>query len=100
MNDHEKAWQRLVKAARGAPGPTDDAAPFGFATRVAALAFESQRPPVSAFARLSLRAALVACLLALAAVGVNYSAIRAAFADDAAPAGIDDPVEEVVTIAS
>jgi hypothetical protein len=99
MNDSEKAWQRLVAAARKAPRAGDESAPFGFSTRVAALAFEERRPGPSPFARLSLRAAWIACLLALAAVGANYSAIAGALGDEPA-AGSDDPVDEVVSLGS
>jgi hypothetical protein len=99
MSEYDKAWERLVAAARKAPGAGTESAPFGFSTRVAALAFETARPEPSAFARLALRAALVACLLALAAVGVNYPAIEGAFADEP-PVAADDPVAEVVNLAS
>ena len=100
MSDFDKAWERLAAAARKSPGAADDSAPYGFSTRVAALAFEAGRPEPSAFGRLALRAALVACLLALVAVGVNYSAIKGAFADEPSVAAGDDPVSEVVNLAS
>ena len=106
MNTPEKSWQRLVEAARRAPPPQpgDEAAPFGFATRVAALAFGPQQAARSRpiFARLSLRAAAVAGLLAVAAVAANFTAIRGAFDDDpaAASASSDDPVAEVVDMGS
>jgi hypothetical protein len=97
---HEKSWQRLVEAARRAPPAGDEAAPYGFSTRVAALAFEKAPPQASVFGRMALRAAGVACLLALVAVGLNYSAIKGAFEDDAAVAANDDPVAEVVNLGS
>src|SRR5271157_4769268 len=100
MTEFDKAWRRLTEAARRAPGGGDESAPFGFSTRVAALAFESGGREPPAFARLSLRAALVACLLALAAIGVNYSAIRGALAGEPPVAFNDDPVAEVVDTAS
>jgi len=102
MSEFDKQWQKLVAAARQAPDTGDAAAPYGFSTRVAALAFAQGQPAPSIFARLSLRAALVACLLALAAVGANYSAITSAFADEQpAPAATgDDPVGEVINLAS
>jgi hypothetical protein len=100
MNDFDKAWQRLAAAARKAPREGDESAPHGFSTRVAALAFEGRRPGASAFARLSLRAALVACLLAAAAVGMNYSAIVGAFSDEGPGAAADDPVDEVINLGS
>ena len=100
MNNFDQAWRKLVAAARRAPPPADEAAPFGFSTRVAALAFDGARPAPSAFARLSIRAAGVACLLAVVAVVVNFSAITGAFEDEPAAAGGDDPVSEVVNLGS
>jgi hypothetical protein len=67
---------------------------------VAALAFEQAPPQASVFGRMALRAAGVACLLALVAVGLNYSAIKGAFEDDSAVAANDDPVAEVVNLGS
>jgi hypothetical protein len=100
MSPEEKAWLKLVAAARRAPPAGDESAPFGFSTRVAALAFERAEPQVSVFARISLRAAAVAGLLAIAAVAVNYSAIKGAFDDDSAVAAGDDPIAEVVNLGS
>ena len=99
MSPHEKSWQRLVEAARKARPSWDESAPYGFSTRVAALSFEHSRPAPS-FGRLAFRAAGVACLLALVAVGLNYSAITGAFEDDSAVAATDDPVSEVVNLGS
>jgi len=100
MKFDDKAWQRLVAAARRAPPAGDESAPYGFSTRVAALAFE-QRPAGSAlFARMALRAAAVAGLLAVAAVAANFSAIKGAFDEDAPAQAADDPVAEVVDLGS
>jgi hypothetical protein len=98
MNRHEESWKRLVAAARKAPPAGDESAPFGFSTRVAALAFEQGAPSPSLFGRLAIRAAGVALLLAVVAVGLNYSAIAGAFEDDSAVAVNDDPVAEVVNL--
>jgi len=100
MNKFDQAWRRLAAAARRGAPVRDESAPYGFSTRVAALAFAGERQAPSAFARLSLRAALVACLLAVAAVAANYSAISGAFGDDSAVAAADDPVDEVVSLGS
>ena len=102
MKAEDPSWKKLVEAARRAPGvPPDEAAPFGFSTRVAALAFERGRVASSPFARLSIRAAAVAFLLAALAVGVNYSAIVGAFDDQpGATSSGDDPVAEVVSLGS
>jgi hypothetical protein len=102
MNPADKSWQKLVAAARRAPSPSpaDEAAPFGFSTRVAALAFSQQAAPTSAFARFSLKAAAFACVLALGAVAANYSAIKGAFDDPSQLASNDDPIGEVVDMGS
>jgi hypothetical protein len=100
MNDFDKDWQRLVAAARQAPRDGDEAAPFGFSTRVAALAFE-RRPAGSMFGKYSLRAAWIACILAVVAVGANLSAILGAFSDDGGTlAQNDDPVSDVINLDS
>jgi len=97
MNKNEQSLQRLLAAARKAqPAPADESAPYGFSTRVAALAFAQGGRP-SAFARLSLRAALVAGALAVAAVAINFSAIKSAFESDNA-AATDDPIAEVLNL--
>ncbi len=100
MNDFEKTWAKLVAAARQAPGTGAEAAPFGFSTRVAALAFTADSAGPSLFARLSWRAAAAAALLAVAAVAFNFSAITGAFDESAAVAPGDDPVSEVVDLGS
>jgi hypothetical protein len=101
MKPDDRSWQKLVAAARRAAPPGDESAPFGFSTRVAALAFGNRRSPVSEFARLSLRAAAVAGLLAVLAVAANFSAIRGAFDDENAVATTsDDPIAEVVDMGS
>jgi hypothetical protein len=101
MNRYDKAWQKLAAAARRAPDEGDLQAPYGFSTRVAARAFE-QRPASSIFGRVAIRVALVTCLLAVAAVGANYGAIRSTFADDETTVAVssDDPVDEVVNLGS
>lgn len=100
MNKYDKAWQELAAAARRAPAGGDNSAPFGFSTRVAALAFDPGRPSPSIFGRLAPRAAAVACLFAVVAVGVNYSAIKGAFEDEPVVAANDDPIAEVVNLGS
>ena len=100
MNPDETSFQRLLAAARRAPPAGDEAAPFGFSTRVAALAFEQRRRPAPVFGLYSLRAAAVAGLLAVAAVAANFSAIRGAFDDESAVASGDDPIAEVVDLGS
>lgn len=100
MKRYQQSWMRLAEAARRAPEPADDAAPYGFATRVAALGLAAQRPVASVLERLSLRAMGVACLLAALAVAANYSVIRSLFAHDTSATTADDPITDVVNLAS
>lgn len=99
MSMPNHSWERLVAAARNAPLRGDVEAPYGFATRVAALARQAEPMTSSIFGRYSLRALGIASLLALASVAANYSAITSAFSDEPSVAA-DDPVSEVVDIAS
>jgi hypothetical protein len=98
--DPNQPWSRLAAAARRAPDDRDTAAPYGFATRVAALAMAQERVTVSLFERFSLRALGVACLLAFVSVAVNYSALNGIVAEDDTGIVTDDPVAELVDIAS
>jgi len=68
-------WDRLAAAARQVTDDRDATVPYGFATRVAALALGSERRAISLLERFSLRAVMVACALALLSVAVNYSAL-------------------------
>lgn len=97
-DDPKHPWARLTAAARRAHDDRDTAAPYGFATRVAALAMAQERVSVSLFERFSLRALGVACLLAVVTVATNYSAIANVLVEDE---GIvtDDPVAELVDLA-
>lgn len=93
------AWQRLISAARQARDDRHTTAPYGFAVRVAALAMAAERPVVSLFERMSLRAMGVACLLAVLAVAANYSHVRHLF-DTETMAATDDPIAQLVDLAS
>ncbi len=70
-------WTRLATAARSARDERDSAAPYGFATRVAALAMAQERRVVSLFDRFALRAFGVSCLLALGSLALNYNSLTA-----------------------
>jgi hypothetical protein len=76
LNDPRHPWTRLTSAARQVPDSRDTEAPYGFATRVAALACAQEARLVFLFDRFALRALAVSCLLALGSVAVNYSAVR------------------------
>ena len=68
-------WTRLATAARNVSDERDTAAPYGFATRVAALALAQERRVVSLFDRFALRAFGVSCLLALGSLALNYNSL-------------------------
>ena len=97
MIDFESKWQRLVVAAREAPTEDAVAAPYGFATRVAARARSEPPPALAVFGRVSVRALCFACLLTLASGAANYLAFAGSADDEQA---LIDPVSEVFTNAS
>lgn len=74
-DDPRHPWARLIAASRDVRDDRDTYAPYGFATRVAALAFAQERRVSSLFERFALRAVGVASLLALCSVALNYQAI-------------------------
>ncbi|ACB77450.1 hypothetical protein [Opitutus terrae] len=83
MKPEQTAWLRLTTAARQVRDDRETAAPYGFATRVAARAMAG--PKISAealFERFSWRALGLAGLLALISVATNYSAVASSNDDD------------------
>ena len=98
MNPPDQKWPRLAAAARSAPDTRDTAAPYGFATRIAALAMAHERRAASLLERFSLRALGLAALLALVCVAANISTVTSLFRDEAA--NPDDPVAEILALAS
>jgi len=90
-NDPKHPWARLAAAARRVPDVRDTAAPYGFATRVAALGLAQERAVASLVERFALRALGVACLLAVLSVAVNYSALTKTIVAEDEPAA-DDPI--------
>lgn len=92
-------WQRLVAAARQPSSSNDEHAPFGFATRVAALADAAPRIRSSLFERFALRAVGVAALLALGSVAFNLNTTptpRAANPDSTAEVVGEDALSVLV----
>ena len=75
LDDPRHPWRRLTAAARQVPDTRDVQAPYGFTTREAALALAQEQRVYSLFERFALRAVGVACLLALASVALNFSAL-------------------------
>jgi hypothetical protein len=74
MNRHEQAWHRLAAAARTAPGEGEAAAPYGFATRMAALGLAAPAEnPFRVLEKFAIRGLLAACAFSLAAVVFGYS---------------------------
>ncbi|MEO6244732.1 MAG: hypothetical protein ABIQ12_04785 [Opitutaceae bacterium] len=100
-DDPRHPWMRLNAAARAVRDPRDTAAPFGFATRIVALAHEHGM--VSLLERISLRALGVACLLAIASVAANYQALLPGSGAPIPAHGIHEefdasPVRDAVTV--
>ena len=93
MNPHDPRhpWSRLVSAAQRFKDDRETTAPYGFSTRVAAVAFTREISVGSLFDRFALRAVGVASLLAVMSVVANYSSIANSFSgEDQIP--VDDPV--------
>ncbi|MEO6873510.1 MAG: hypothetical protein ABI222_01685 [Opitutaceae bacterium] len=101
MNTPDQKWPRLAAAARQAQDARDTAAPYGFATRLAALAMAQERAAISLLERFSLRALGLAALLAMVCVATNYATFAGLFRDDATISpSTDDPVAEIVDLVS
>lgn len=78
MNPPRQPWDQLAAAARRAPDERDTAAPYGFATRVAARAFAAPPPSMQALLeKFALRGFFVTALLGLAAAGYGYTTLTA-----------------------
>jgi len=86
MSSPLQPWQRIVAAARQAPDERDLTLPYGFSTRVAAMAMST--PPSSMLVhRLSLRALGVGSLLMLVTIAANAGPILNALQDEAEALG-------------
>ncbi|MEX2044510.1 MAG: hypothetical protein WD941_04090 [Opitutus sp.] len=77
-DDPRHPWSRLTAAARTVRDERDLAAPYGFATRVTALARDGETRLLPLFERFALRAVGVAGLLAVLSVVMNYPALAGA----------------------
>jgi hypothetical protein len=101
-NHPRSPWVRLTAAARTMRDDRDTSAPFGFATRVVALAMNPERPVASLFDLFALRALAVACLLAIFSVALNYSEVSHHLSGPAQSAvAVDDlllPGNDAVTV--
>ena len=73
MSTFDHQWQKLTALARSAP-VDPAAAPYGFATRVAARAATAPADgPWTALARFALRGLVVAAVFGVASAALNYS---------------------------
>ncbi|MDO8539362.1 MAG: hypothetical protein Q7S40_02895 [Opitutaceae bacterium] len=75
FNDPHHPWSRLTTAARQVRDERDTSAPYGFPTRIAALAYARDRRVASLMERFALRAVGVSCVIALLSVALNYHAL-------------------------
>lgn len=88
MNRFDHQWQKLTSRARQAPLEDAAPAPFGFATRMAAIGLAARPPrPGARFERYALRGLLAAVTVSAAAVAFNFTTAPAGqdeflFADD------------------
>lgn len=102
MKNTHTAWHRLVAAARQAPvtPPGEEAAPYGFSTRVAALAMAAaeQRPSLSSVLnRFAWRALTLSLTLMVVSIASNYT-VATARAVETEQDIVADPVEEMLTL--
>jgi hypothetical protein len=72
MNRFDHQWQKLISAARLAPAEPG-AAPYGFATRIAAQAHALPATPWLPLERFAVRGLLIAAVCGLASFAFNYS---------------------------
>lgn len=98
MNDFEAKWQRLAARARSAPAGADEAAPYGFATRVAAQAFTVRPLRAGLFEHFALRGLLAACALSAASVAYSFDALHGDPDEELAIAS--DPLPELLDLSS
>ena len=98
MKSSNSAWQRLVVAARQAPIPGDEAAPYGFSTHVASLAMAAvERPSLqSALNHFSWRALTLSLMLMVVSIAANYSTVPSVVEVEQEVAS--DPVAEYLTL--
>lgn len=97
MNRFEHQWQKLIVAARQAPVDPGAAAPYGFATRVAAQAAVQPVTPWLSLERFALRGLLIAAICGFSAAAFNYSVFSTDQADITA-AGTTDVVVDLLDI--
>ena len=96
MNRHHQAWHRLAVAARPADVQTE-AAPYGFATRVASLGLAAPAAnPWAQFEKLALRGLLAAGAFSLAALAFSYSTMASDHSEDTVASA--DGISEILEV--
>jgi hypothetical protein len=96
MKHYQEKWRRLAAAARPVAGGSDESAPFGFSTRVAALGLAAPAAgPWAVFEKFAVGGLIAACAFSLAAVAFGYSAWSGDRENDVAS---DDAVAEVLDL--
>ena len=94
MNQFDRQWKKLTALARQAPADPGAAAPYGFATRVAARAATLPAgTPWLFLERFALRGLLVAAVCGVTAVAFNYSELSPEQSDTYATGTADTIVE-------
>jgi hypothetical protein len=97
MNRFDHQWQKLITAARQAPADLGTAAPYGFATRVAAQAYTLPAAPWLSLERFALRGLFVAAICGLTAAAFNYSVFSTELAEITA-SGTTDVVADILDV--
>lgn len=92
IHDSRQAWNRLTSAARTVSDERGRAAPYGFATRVAALALGRDVRATSLFDVFALKALGIACLLAACSVALNFNEISRRVGGSGAATVGEDPL--------
>jgi hypothetical protein len=96
MNQFDHQWRKLTTLARQAGDERDSAAPYGFATRVAAQAASSPTAGSGAvFERFALRGLIVAAAFGVGAIVFSFSSIMPEPTDEYATT---DPMTEMLDL--
>lgn len=97
MSQSDEIWRKLTAAARQAPHG-DDAAPYGFSSRVAARALSGRANGGSLIEQFALRAFSVATLVALLALITHLSVPSSHLFDDESLFTVEDPAAIVLGV--
>lgn len=96
MKDFEHRWLRLTSLARQAPIEEDVASPYGFSTRVAALAMQARPPSDALLEKFALRGLVAALTLGAASLAFSFTELTAEADDDLTLAA--DPLPELLEL--